>query len=221
VSVERATATELLARADDWLERTRADGELRAGWSLPTDAAIVIGSAQRLATGGTVLRRSTGGGAVSCDDRYLMLDVVLPRGHPLVIDDVGRSYRWLAKALLGALAARGADLRAVTPREAASLPPADRAAARLACFAGTGTYELLTRSDGRKLVGLAQRRRGGAALLQAGMYVAAPRLDVAVALGLPRDQEERLRARLARVATLDEVAPGFAISPPAAAELVP
>ena len=101
MSVERATASELLARADDWLERTRADGELRAGWSLPTDAAIVIGSAQRLATGGTVLRRSTGGGAVSCDDRYLMLDVVLPRGHPLVIDDVGRSYRWLAQALLG------------------------------------------------------------------------------------------------------------------------
>lgn len=221
MSVERATASELLARADDWLERTRADGELRAGWSLPTDAAIVIGSAQRLATGGIVLRRSTGGGAVSCDDRYLMLDVVLPRGHPLVMDDVGRSYRWLATALLAALAARGADLRAVTPREAASLPPADRAAARLACFAGTGTYELLTRSDGRKLVGLAQRRRGGAALMQAGMYVAAPRLDVAAALGLPRDQEERLRARLARVATLDDVAPGFAASPPGAAELVP
>ena len=53
------------------------------------------------------------------------------------------------------------------------------------------------------------------------MYVAAPRLDVAAALGLPRDQEERLRARLARVATLDEVAPGFAASPPPAAELVP
>jgi lipoate---protein ligase len=221
VTIERATASQLLARADDWLERTRADGELRAGWSLPTDAAIVIGSAQRLATGGIVMRRSTGGGAVSCDDRYLMLDVVLPRGHPLVIDDVGRSYRWLAKALLAALAARGADLRAVTPREAASLPPADRAAARLACFAGTGTYELLTRSDGRKLVGLAQRRRGGAALMQAGMYVATPRLDVAAALGLPRDQEERLRARLARVATLADVAPGFAASPPAATGLVP
>ena len=67
-----------------------------------------------------------------------MLDVVLPRGHPLVIDDVGRSYRWLAEALLAALAARGAELRAVTPREAAALPAADRAAARLACFAGTG-----------------------------------------------------------------------------------
>jgi lipoate---protein ligase len=221
VSVERAPVADLLARADDWLEATRADGELRAGWSRPTDAVIVIGSAQRLARPGMTLRRSTGGGAVSCDDRYLMLDVVLPRGHPLVIDDVGRSYRWLAKALLAALAARGAELRAVTPREAAAQPPAERAAARLACFAGTGTYELLTLADDRKVVGLAQRRRGGAALMQAGMYVAAPRLDVATSLGLPRDQEARLRARLARVATLDEVAPGFADAPPPAAGLVP
>ena len=105
-------AADLLARADEWLEPTRADGELRAGWSRPTDAVIVIGSAQRLARPGMTLRRSTGGGAVSCDDRYLMLDVVLPRGHPLVIEDVGRSYRWLAKALLAALAPHGAELRA-------------------------------------------------------------------------------------------------------------
>jgi lipoate-protein ligase A len=221
VTVVRATVAELLARADAWLEETRADGELRAGWSLPTDAAIVLGSAQRLAVPGTALRRSTGGGAVSCDDRYLMLDIVLPRGHPLVIDDVGRSYGWLARALLAALQAFGAELRAVLPREAAALPVEDRAAARLACFAGTGTYELLTRSDGRKLLGLAQRRRGGAALLQAAAYVDVPRLDVAAALGLPRDQEERLRRRLQRIVPLDEVAPGFARSPPPALELLP
>ena len=221
MTVVRATVAELLARADAWLEETRADGELRAGWSLPTDAAIVLGSAQRLAVPGTALRRSTGGGAVSCDDRYLMLDIVLPRGHTLVIDDVGRSYGWLARALLAALQAFGAELRAVLPREAAALPVEDRAAARLACFAGTGTYELLTRSDGRKLLGLAQRRRGGAALLQAAAYVDVPRLDVAAALGLPRDQEERLRRRLQRIVTLDEVAPGFARSPPPALELLP
>ena len=108
MSVERAPVADLLARADDWLDRTRADGELRAGWSRPTDVAIVIGSAQRLAARGPALQRSTGGGAFSCDDHYLMLDVVLPRGHALVIDDVGRSYRWLAKALLDALAAHAA-----------------------------------------------------------------------------------------------------------------
>ena len=220
MTVERAPAAELLARADDWLEQTRADGELRAGWSRPTDAVLVLGSAQRVSAPWASLRRSTGGGAVSCDDRYLMLDIVLPRGHPLVIDDVGQSYRWLARALQAELEARGAALRAVTPREAASLPIAERAAARLACFAGTGSYELVTH-DGRKLVGLAQRRRGGAALLQAAAYVAAPRLDVAASLGLPRDQEERLRERLARIATLDEVAPGFADEPPPASGLIP
>ena len=149
-----------------------------------------------------------------------MLDVVLPRGHRLVIDDVGQSYRWLARGLQAALEARGAKLRAVTPREAAALPVAERAAARLACFAGTGSYELVT-NDGRKLLGLAQRRRGGAALLQAAAYVAPPRLDVAAWLGLPRDQEERLRERLLRVVTLDEIAPGFAEAPPEPAELLP
>jgi lipoate-protein ligase A len=221
VTVDRAPVAHLLARADVWLEKTRADGELRAGWSRPTDAVVVLGSAQRLAVQGDALRRSTGGGAVSCDDHYLMLDIVLPRGHPLVIDDVGRSYGWLARALLAALAPFGAELRAVPPREVAALPIADRSAARLACFAGTGTYELVTRGDGRKVVGLAQRRRGGAALLQAAAYIAAPRLDVPAALGLPRDQEARLRLRLEGIATLGEVAPGFAEAPPPAAGLVP
>lgn len=221
MTVERAPAAALLARADEWLERTREDGEVRAGWSRPTDAVIVLGSAQRLAEQGEALRRSTGGGAVSCDDRYLMLDIVLPREHPLVIDDVGRSYRWLAEALLAALAEHGADLRALPPEEVAALPAADRAAARLACFAGTGTYELVTRRDGRKLVGLAQRRRGGAVLLQAGAYVAPPRLDVPAALGLASGEEAGLRARLARIATLDEVAPKFADEPPAAGTLIP
>jgi hypothetical protein len=51
--------------------------------------------------------------------------------------------------------------------------------------------------------------------------VSAPRLDVAAWLGLPRDQEERLRGRLARIATLEEVAPGFADDPPQAEELIP
>ena len=138
MTIQRAPAAALLARADDWLEQTRADGELRAGWSRPTDAVLVLGSAQRVSAPGPWLRRSTGGGAVSCDDRYLMLDVVLPRGHPLVIDDVGQSYRWLARALQAALEQHGAKLRAVTPREAAALPvaAAGRQAALLARLAG-------------------------------------------------------------------------------------
>ena len=139
MTIERAPAAELLARADDWLEQTRADGELRAGWSRPTDAVLVLGSAQRVTAPGSSLRRSTGGGAVSCDDHYLMLDVVLPRGHPLVIDDVGQSYRWLARALQAELAARGARCapsRPARPRRSRSPSvwrpgsPASRAPAR-------------------------------------------------------------------------------------------
>ena len=173
MSVERAPAAELLARADDWLEQTRADGELRAGWSRPTDAVLVLGSAQRLTAPGASLRRSTGGGAVSCDDHYLMLDVVLPRGHPLVIDDVGQLLPLAGAGAAGG--ARGARRRAAR-RDAAR----GRRAARRRTRRGParvlrrhGLVRARDRNDGRKLVGLAQRRRGGAALLQAAAYVAA------------------------------------------------
>jgi hypothetical protein len=58
-------------------------------------------------------------------------------------------------------------------------------------------------------------------LLQAGAYVATPRLDVPAALGLPPEAEADLRDRLGRIATLAEVAPGFADDPLPAASLIP
>ena len=202
--IERAGAEELIARALRWLD----DGVPRAGWSLPTDTAIVLGSGQRDVPETTVpvVRRGTGGGAVVCDAGYLMLDVVLPRAHPLVLADVSEAYRWLAEWLIRELAVAG--LRALAPREVREQRDEDRAAARLACFAGFGPYELVT-SDGRKLVGLAQRRRRHAVLYQAAAYVDPPTYDLAAALGAPW-----IAARLARIATLGELAPAFAASPP-------
>ena len=150
-----------------------------------------------------------------------MLDVVLPRGHPLVIDDVGQSYRWLARRAAGG--ARGARRRAarVTPREAAALPVgrACRGPARL-----LRGHRLVRARDARRAASSSGSRSAAAAARRCcrpAPYVAAPRLDVAAWLGLPRDQEERLRERLARIATLDEVAPGFADDPPPAGGLIP
>ena len=45
--------------------------------------------------------------------------------------------------------------------------------------------------------------------------------EVPGALGLPPGEARALRARLARVATLAEVAPGFAAAPPDARSLIP
>lgn len=212
--VERATAAALQERAERWLAEVSTDGAPRWGWSRATDAAIVLGSAQRLGTWRppppyALLRRATGGGAVICDASYLMLDVALPAGDPRVIDDLAESYRWLAEELLARLAAAGAHgLRALAPRELAGRSEADRAAARHACFAGLGPYEIVD-AGGRKLVGLAQRRRRGAALFQAAAYLDGDRTSLADILPLGPDAREDLRRRLQRVANLAEVAAGF------------
>jgi lipoate-protein ligase A len=210
--VVRAPAVDLIARAGHWLDATAADGQVRAGWSRATDAALVLGSAQRLdpLPGPlSVTRRGTGGGAVICDADYLMLDVVLPAGDPRLIDDLAESYRWLAERLLAELHAGGGEgLRSVLPAEVRALPAADRDAARLACFAGLGPYEIVD-VRGAKLVGLAQRRRRGAALLQAAMYRAGRREALAELLPLEDSAREDLRARLAHVAVLAEAAPAF------------
>ena len=212
-SLERAPAPLLIERATAWLDATAADGQVRAGWSLPTSAAVVVGSAQRLAglavDGSAVVRRGTGGGAVLCDESYLMLDVVLPRGDGRLLDDLAESYAWLAEALLASLAAAGArGLRAVAPGEVRARSDTDRALGRLACFAGLGPYEIVD-ADGRKLVGLAQRRRRGAGLFQAALYLRGRREPLAELLPLEEGEREALRARLAEVATLDPIAPGF------------
>jgi lipoate-protein ligase A len=212
--VLRAPAATLIERATELLEATLDDGVARGSWSLPTTAAIVVGSGQRLdgvapPPGFDLLRRGTGGGAVICDPSYLMLDLALPAGDPRLGDDLAESYHWLAERLLDALAASGArGLRAVPPAELRGRGEAERASGRLACFAGLGPYELVDR-EGRKLVGLAQRRRRGGALFQAAAYLDGERSQLADMLGLEPGPRHDLRARLRRVATLAEVAPGF------------
>ena len=83
------------------------DGELPAGADETVaeagGAALVLGSGQRPPEGWTpppglaLVRRGTGGGAVLCDEDYLMLDIALPPGDARVLDDVTESYRWLAE----------------------------------------------------------------------------------------------------------------------------
>ena len=146
-----------------------------------------------------------------CDASYLMLDVALPAGDPRAGDDLAESYRWLAEELLAQLAAAGArGLRAVAPRELAGRSTADRAAARHACFAGLGPYEIVD-AGGRKLVGLAQRRRRGGMPLQAATHLAGASTALADLLPLDSGVRARVRARLGRVVTLAEVVPAFAL----------
>jgi lipoate-protein ligase A len=215
IAAVRAPARTLIPRAVAWLDATIADGRVRAGWSRASDAAIVLGSAQRVEAGWRppapfdLLRRGTGGGAVICDGDYLMLDVALPPSDPRVLHDVTESYRWLADLLLARLAEGGCrDARSLSAAEARAVAPEEREAARAACWAGLGPYEIVD-SEGRKLCGLAQRRRRGGMLLQAAMHLAGTRTALADLLPLDPGLRARVRARLGQVATLAEVAPDF------------
>ena len=151
---------------------------------------LVIGSSQRIETvdaaraeadGVSVLRRGSGGGAVLCDGGLLEVDVALPAGHPLLASDVTESYRWLGERWVGALAVLGIDARLVTVASARGLPPGRREAARVACYAGLSPFEVVA-ADGRKLVGLCQRRRGGASLFQCSLACSTPPAAAAIYL---------------------------------------
>ena len=128
----------------------------------------MLGSAQaRLAIDGElakdlgidVVRRRSGGGAVLLEPGgAVWVDVVIPRGDPLWSDDVVAAFGWLGRAWRDALDLVGV---ATTLHERPS-PATDLG--RLACFAGVGAGELTL--DGRKVLGVSQRRTATGARFQ-------------------------------------------------------
>ena len=131
---------------------------------------LVLGSSQkdgavdwdRTAAGGVdVVRRHSGGAAVLVEPgAALWVDVTIPAGDPLWIDDVSRAFHWLGDAWAEVVAA-GADghtveMYAGALRRTAWSPQV--------CFAGLGPGEVTL--DGRKVVGLSQRRTREATLFQ-------------------------------------------------------
>ena len=86
----------------------------------------------------------------------LWVDVLVPRGDPRWDDDVARAFLWLGEAWSLALAEVGVP-STVHEGGLCTTPWS-----RLVCFGGLGTGEVVD-PDGRKLVGIAQRRtRAGA-----------------------------------------------------------
>lgn len=161
------------------------DPMARAVWVCePAAPALVLGSAQpedhvdRAAcerAGVEVVRRRSGGGAVLvAPGAQLWLDVLLPAGDDRWSDDVGRAFLWLGEVWAAALADLGiagtvhrGALRTSTwsPR---------------VCFAGVGPGEVLD-EQGRKVVGLSQRRTRAGARFQC---VALADWDPAALVGL-------------------------------------
>lgn len=194
----------------------RADASTLHGVDLPaiaalhrlevTRAAVVLGSTQAddvidagavRALGADVVRRRSGGGVVVLGvDDHLWVDIVVPRDHPLWLDDVARAAWWVGDAWCAALSAAGVRGVLDVHRDGPQLPPHERAL----CFFDLGAGEV-TR-DGRKLVGVSQRRTRHAARFQCVVY---RRFDPARHLGVLRDTPAWPATQ--DVAQLDDVSP--------------
>lgn len=183
-------------------------------WYEVTPPALVLGSSQRLeevnlaattAAGIGVYRRSSGGGAV-LTEAQLGLDLVLPPDDPLFVADITESYRWLGETWAATLHSLGIETRLISIAEARADTATLDADLKRICYAGLSPYEVAV--GRRKLVGLAQRRRKGGALFQAGIYARWQSRGTAALMGASPDQAAHLAARLdGRVVGLADVAP--------------
>lgn len=117
--------------------------------------------------------RESGGGAVLTGPWLVSVSVVLPPEHSWVCNGLIDSYRRLGQLHVEVLKAFGVAARTLPPQE---LPRAqhagDGSAVGWACFGGLSPWELVN-TEGRKLVGLAQRRCRSGVLLVAGTLVGA------------------------------------------------
>lgn len=184
LGLEAADAATLLDRGLALLERMADDPAPTLRWYRATTPAVVLGRAQarraahaglvdadgRSVGGGLVVAtRGTGGGAVLMDSDLLSLDVVVPAGHPLTEGTPPDAFLPVGRAWEAALCELG--VTGLSTNESPSPPgrPADAAGRALAdvCYARLGRGEVA--AGGRKLVGLAQRRRRAGILIQCGV----------------------------------------------------
>lgn len=144
-------------------------------WVLQVTApAVVLGSTQRTevidaaaadAGGVEVARRRSGGGAVwvAPGDPH-WVDVVVPRGHRLWSDDVGRAFLPVGRAWQAALAELGVGPTRLHEGGLACGPLGGTV-----CFAGRGPGEVLL--GDAKVVGISQRRTRAGARFQCAVPV--------------------------------------------------
>ncbi len=141
-----------------------------------TEAAVVLGSTQpgsmvdrarAAAAGVTVARRRSGGGAVLVTpEDPVWVDAWLPAGDPLWRDDVGRAFDWLGETWTAALGRSG--ITGVSAHRGGYVSCTRWATS--VCFGGVGTGEVVA-ADGRKVVGLAQRRDRHGAWFHGACYL--------------------------------------------------
>ncbi len=151
----------------------------------PSRDALILGSTQRLSEhhesfaarhGFELARRSSGGtGVVVVRGGAVWVDIGLPPGDPLLLEDVSRSFAPVSHAWSEALALVG--LRGVRPYSGRMYKGEGLAEV---CFAGRASGELMLGE--RKLVGMSQRRSGHGAWFHTMAYLRFPAALTAEAL---------------------------------------
>jgi len=193
--MEPTTPSVVLGSAQQFSPLPRAGQARRAqgGSGDHPDGPGLVGAAPETtgSTGLEIVVRRSGGGAVMLQPGVsLWVDVVLPRQDLLWNDDVSQSAHWLGQAWVEALGTLGIEA-------AVHHGPADRdPMARAACFAGLGPGEVI--SDGRKVVGISQRRTRAGARFQCVAYTSAPPVEAMVELLGHADGIDGLAEVLAR-----------------------
>lgn len=159
-------------------------------WCRPDDDAIVLGSRQTsevidpgacAAAGLAVVRRRSGGGLVVIRRAAMIwIDLVLP--HGVAPDDVRGAMVWAGERWRDALVAiAGFDAGDLTVHRGGM---ESSTWSDLVCFAGIGPGEVLL--DGRKLVGLSQRRTRHGIRVQGLVHTASPTSDLLAVVPEPR-----------------------------------
>ncbi len=208
-----APATDQLAAAEALLSGLGQHTCPALRWYTTPTLALVLGTGQRpdaadhaacAAAGISIHRRSSGGTAVLMTPNFVMLDIVLPTGHPLYTSDVTESYRWLGNVWVATLDLLGLSAQLLTIAEARADAQTLDDLTRCACFGGRSPYEVVV--SARKLVGFSQVRRRQGALLQAGLYTTWSPRQLPALLALAADERalltERLAARVTGLADL-------------------
>jgi lipoate-protein ligase A len=197
LEVENGAPGALLERGLALLDGLASDATPTLRWYRSTSPALVVGRGQAVPHDAAlpVAIRYSGGGAVLLDDGLLNLDVLLPAGHPLLGGDLGAVFERIGHAWADALRDLGlADVTVHRGAGTARRRGSDRERLLAAiCYATIGRGEVLV--GGRKLVGLAQRRRRPGALVQCGLLRWWRPAPLLAALGAdPDDRDVSARA---------------------------
>ncbi len=159
-----------------------------------TQPDTVIDRVAAEAAGLAVARRRSGGGAVlHGPEEASWVEVWLPRGDPRWDDDVHRSFGWLGDAWASVLADAGATGVAVHRGSLQRTAWSD-----LVCFGGLGSGEVTV--EGRKVVGIAQRRSRAGARFQCAVLHRWRPADLVDVLAITPGARAQAVAELAPVA---------------------